>query len=79
LATKGKTSRQEDVYEKLMQQIINRKYRQIPNDRTLSNQLLDIARNESVQETIRVKLRNEAKDLSRKEDCVNLEFLLIIK
>lgn len=47
LATKGKVSRQEDVYEKLMQQIINRKYRQIPNDRTLSNQLLDIARNEA--------------------------------
>ena len=47
LATNGNVLSQEPVYEKLMQQITNRKYRQIPNDRTLSNQLLDIARNEA--------------------------------
>ncbi len=47
IATKGNVLNQEPVYEKLIQQIINHKYRQQPNDRTLSNQLLEIARNEA--------------------------------
>lgn len=47
LATKGVAADQEPIYEELIQQMINRKYRQVQNDQTLVNQLLFIARNEA--------------------------------